>query len=101
MFFNLSYKGYDSDGHLFHGEVLGLKAVITFQGTTVDEIEEAFRDSVDDYLEWCEKRGIDPEKCYSGRLSLRIPPELHAKIAVLASQKGKSINAYIVDKLSA
>lgn len=41
---------------IFHGEVAALKAVITFQGTTVDEIEQAFKDSIDDYLDWCRER---------------------------------------------
>jgi predicted HicB family RNase H-like nuclease len=58
----LKYKGYtgyvvyDDEARLFHGEVVAIKAVITFQGTTVDEIEQAFKDSVDDYLDWCEER---------------------------------------------
>ena len=59
----MNYKGYlghvtyDSDAKLFHGEVVGLKDVITFQGTHVKELEKAFKDSVDDYLAWCKGRG--------------------------------------------
>jgi predicted HicB family RNase H-like nuclease len=55
----MKYKGYigqvayDDKAKIFHGEVIGLKDMITFQGTTVKEIEKAFRNSVDDYLEWC------------------------------------------------
>jgi len=48
---------YDAKGHIFHGEILGLKDVITFQGTTVDELEEAFKESIEDYLSWCKERG--------------------------------------------
>ncbi len=64
----MKYKGYcgdvvyDDDAELFHGEVIGLKDVITFQGTTVSEIEQAFKDSVDDYLMWCQERGEEPGK---------------------------------------
>lgn len=103
----LNYKGYsgfvvyDDEAHIFHGEVVGLKAVITFQGTTVDEIEQAFKDSVDDYLDWCKERNKEPEKAYSGKFNLRMPPELYAKIAVEAAQQKMSINSYIVRKLSA
>lgn len=67
----LKYKGYigfviyDEEASIFHGEVVGLKAVITFQGTIVDEIEQAFRDSVDDYLDWCAERGVTPESAYA------------------------------------
>lgn len=106
----LKYKGYsgfvvyDDDARIFHGEVAGLKAVITFQGTTVDEIEQAFKDSIDDYLDWCKEREVEPEKTYpektySGKFSLRMPPDLYVKIAVLAAQNGMSTNAYIVNKL--
>jgi len=64
----MNYKGYmghgeyDAEAKLFHGEVIGLKDIITFQGTTVEEIEKAFRDSIDDYLMWCKERGEEPEK---------------------------------------
>lgn len=58
----MKYKGYtghveyDDEAKIFHGEVLGIKDVVTFQGTTVDEIEQAFKDSVDDYLAFCKER---------------------------------------------
>ena len=64
----MEYRGYtakvefDSDAKLFHGKVLELRDVITFQGTSVAELEEEFRASVDDYLEWCAERGEEPEK---------------------------------------
>lgn len=101
----LKYKGYtgyvvfDDEARIFHGEVAALKAVITFQGTTVDEIEQAFKDSIEDYLEWCEKRGKDPEKPYSGKLNLRMPPDLYAKVVANAAQEGLSINSYILKRL--
>src|ERR1700761_9031672 len=59
----MKYKGYtghveyDDEAKIFHGEVLGIKDIVTFQGTTVDEIEQAFKDSVDDYLAFCAERG--------------------------------------------
>ena len=40
---------------------------VTFQATSVEELEGAFRDSVDDYLEFGEERGEDPDKPFSGR----------------------------------
>ena len=103
----LKYKGYagyviyDDEAHIFHGEVIGLKAVITFQGTTVDEIEEAFKDSIDDYIEWCKERGKEPEKAYSGKFNLRMSPELYVKVAAQAAHEGLSMNAYILKRLNA
>ena len=101
----LKYKGYlgraelDDEAGLFHGEVLGLKDVITFQGRSVDEIEQAFRDSIDDYLEFCADRGEEPDQVFSGRLMLRLPPELHRKAWLGARREGKSLNQWITDRL--
>lgn len=103
----LSYKGYkgyvvyDDEAEIFHGEVVGLNAVITFQGTTVTEIKQAFKDSIDDYLVWCEERGKSPEKSFSGKFNLRMSPDLYTKIYIQAAQKGMSINSYIIQKLKA
>lgn len=53
----MKYKGYiakveyDSDAKLFHGEVIGLKDTITFQGTNPEELEREFKKSVDVYLD--------------------------------------------------
>jgi predicted HicB family RNase H-like nuclease len=74
----MKYKGYqgqvtdDEDAKLFHGEVVGLKDVVTFQGTSVDELEQAFKDSVDEYLDFCKELGRTPEKLFSGNLLLRL-----------------------------
>ena len=103
----MKYKGYfgdikefDAEAGIIHGEVVGLKDVITFQGTTVQELKQAFHDSVDDYLVWCEERGEKPEKTYSGNFRLRIKPELHAHLALEAVRRGISLNELINGKLS-
>lgn len=101
----LKYKGYtgvvtfDDEAMIFHGEVCGLRDVITFQGTTPDEIKREFETSVDGYLNWCDELGQVPEKPYSGNIRLRIPPELHAKIAAHAKMDGISLNKYISSTL--
>ncbi len=101
----MKYKGYegrvayDAEAKVFHGEVVGLKDVITFQGTSVREIENAFHDSVDDYLEWCKERGEQPEKAFSGKLNLRIPPSLHAELSRKANAAGISLNDLIISHL--
>ena len=102
----MEYKGYighvefDDDAEIFHGEVINTRDVITFQGKTVDEIKQAFRDSVEDYLEYCAKLGQQPEKPFTGKFMLRIPPDLHRKIYVAAKQSGESINAWIKEQLA-
>jgi len=101
----MKYKGYlgevsyDANAKIFHGDVIGLKDVITFQGTTVKEIEQAFKDSINDYIAWCKKRGEKPEKTFSGNLRIRISPDLHAELSHLAVTQGLSLNSLIIDKL--
>jgi predicted HicB family RNase H-like nuclease len=73
--------------------------VITFQGRTVDELKGAFRESVDDYLEFCASRGEEPDKPYSGRFLLRVDPELHRKLVELSTDEGESLNTWIASRL--
>jgi len=97
----MEYKGYlgvvefDDKAQLFHGDVINTRDVITFQGTSVEEIQKAFHDSIDDYLEWCEKDGVNPEKPYSGKFNLRLSPELHREVAVTAKKLKISINSFV------
>jgi len=97
----MNYKGYhgqvtyDEDAKLFHGEVVGLRDVITFQGTSVEALEQAFKDSVDEYLDFCAELGRTPEKPFSGKLMLRLPPEIHERAAYKAKSCGLSLNAWI------
>jgi predicted HicB family RNase H-like nuclease len=97
----MEYKGYlgiveyDDKAKVFHGDIINTRDVITFQGTSVQEIENAFKESVDDYLEWCEQDGITPEKPYSGKFNLRLSPELHREVAVTAKKLKISINKFV------
>ena len=90
----MEYKGYtgqvefDAEAGLFHGEVLDTRDVITFQGTTVDDIQQAFRESVDDYLDFCNEPNENPDKPFSGRLMVRLTSDLHRKLYVEARRDG-------------
>lgn len=101
----MEYNGYignvefDDGANIFRGEVINLRDVITFQGSTVMELRKAFRASVDDYLEFCEARGESPEKPYSGKFMVRIEPELHKAVAMHAKVERKSLNAWVRDTL--
>jgi hypothetical protein len=61
---------------------------------------DAFRDSVEDYLDFCAQRGETPEKPYSGKFIVRIEPELHKAIATRARIKRKSLNRWVHDVLA-
>lgn len=101
-----TYKGYtaqveiDPDANIICGRVLDIKDVITFKGKTVEEARQAFQDSVDDYLEWCEELGEEPDKPFSGKLPFRTTPEHHRKIFIAATIAGKSINAWMDEVLT-
>ena len=97
-----NYTGYvefDANAGVFHGEVLDTRAVITFQGISVAELEQAFCDSSDDYLEFCQQRGEKPDKPFSGRLMLRLSPVLHRQVYAQARWDGKSLNQWITETL--
>ena len=99
----MKYKGYfgtvtfDEEADIFHGEVVNTRDVITFQGRSVDEIRTAFKDSVNEYLKFCEELGEEPEKPYSGRIALRIPGDLHRTASSAAHAEGKSLNAWLTE----
>lgn len=97
----MNYKGYaarleysEEDG-LFVGHIAGIRDVVGFHGSSVAELRAAFVEAVDDHLDTCAKLGRAPQKPYSGKLSLRLEPELHATIAVKAELAHKSINQWI------
>jgi predicted HicB family RNase H-like nuclease len=102
----MEYRGYfanvefDDDANIFHGEVINLRDVITFEGETVNELKTAFHDSVDDYLTFCAERGEEPEKPYSGKFVIRVEPELHKNITIEAHKTGKSLNIWVKDAIS-
>jgi len=101
----MKYKGYlgevtyDDEAKIFHGEVIGLKDIITFQGKSVNELTQAFQDSINDYIAWCEKRNERPEKTYSGKLHIRMNPKLHEHLAIQAIKQGISLNDLVNQKL--
>jgi predicted HicB family RNase H-like nuclease len=101
----LRYRDYiatieaDEDGGFFHGEVINTRAVLTFQGKSLDELKHEFAETIADYEEWCKQRGKEPERPYSGSLTLRMPPDLHRRVAEAAARSGKSINGFIKDTL--
>lgn len=96
----MNHKGYTArieyshEDDCFVGHIAGIKDVVGFHGDSVAELHEAFAEAVDDYLETCERLGRAPQKPYSGKVMLRIDPQLHAQAAAIAEAKGKSLNAW-------
>lgn len=101
----MEYKGYighvefDDEADILHGEVINTRDVITFQAKSVEELHQVFRESVDDYLEFCANRGESPDRPFSGKFSLRLDPELHRRLYLAAQTKKKSLNAWLTETL--
>lgn len=101
----MTYKGYeasiayDEEAELFHGEVMNLRDVITFQGQSVAELKIALTDSVEDYLAFCKDRGETPEKPFSGQFVVRVEPPLHRALATAARKAGLSLNKWVATTL--
>lgn len=101
----MKHKGYSArieysdEDSCFVGHIAGIRDVVGFHGEAVGELRAAFAEAVDDYLETCTKAGKEPQKPYSGKLMLRIPPKVHAAVAQAAEVSGKSINQWAADKL--
>ena len=102
----LSYKGFmgsvafSEKDNVFFGKIEGINGLVNFEGESVSELTHAFQEAVDDYLAYCKEEGIEPHKSYSGSLNIRISPDTHSRIAVLAKQAGISINAFIIFRTS-
>jgi predicted HicB family RNase H-like nuclease len=101
----MSYKGYaarieySDEDDCFVGHIAGINDIVGFHGDSVSELHAAFEEAVDDYLDACKKAGRSPQKPYSGHIMLRVPPELHAKVAMLAQAHGQSLNSWVAGVL--
>lgn len=94
----LQYKDYLASLHfnakdeVFHGRMLGIDDLISFEGTTVKELKKAFHEAVDGYLQTCHQLGKEPNKTYKGSFNIRIGTELHREAAIVAAQNNISLN---------
>ncbi len=91
----LAHIEYDAEADIFHGEVINIRDVITFQGKSTEELRRALEDSVEDYLEFCKERGEQPNLPFSGHFSLRVSPQLHKQIILAAEKSGKNMDNWI------
>lgn len=92
------YKGYftnicySAEDKVLHGKIEGIADLVTFECESLDGIENEFHNAVDDYIAFCEENGKSPEKTYKGTFNVRIEPNLHREISLLAIKNGMSLN---------
>lgn len=101
----MEYKGYygtvefsSADGLLF-GKVIGVNSLISFEGDSVQSLRTDFEGAVDDYLEMCADRGLEPEKAYKGNFNVRVSPELHKTLAMYSASRGKTLNSAVEEAI--
>ena len=90
---------YDADAQIFHGEIVNLRDVITFEGCSVEELKTAFADSIDDYIEYCRELGEEPEQPYSGQLLVKVEPGLHRAVVSAARRSGVTPDEWVAQAL--
>ncbi len=101
----MTHKGYtarielDDRDNIFVGRILGVRSIISFHGETVTKLRSEFKKAIEDYLAECAELGLKPEKPASGKLLLRVPPEVHGKALVVAQAAGKSLNQWATEVL--
>lgn len=101
------YKGYqgvvefDYDANIFFGEVVDLRDVITFQGRSVKELEQSFKDSIDEYLSFCEELERSPDKPFSGQFVVQVTPQIHRAIANHARIVNVNLETWVSEALQA
>ena len=91
---------YSDEDDCFIGHIAGINDVVGFHANSVSELHAAFEEAVDDYIQTCEKTGRSPQKPYSGKIMLRVPPEIHARAAMMAEAHGKSLNSWVTELLA-
>jgi len=102
---NLEYKGYtgsieySKEDGLLYGKVLGIRGLISYEGSTGLELEEDFKASIDDYLELCKAKDVKAEKPFKGSFNVRIPSELHREAAIRAAEENMNLNSFVKEAI--
>lgn len=102
----MEYKGYvgsvefSEEDCIFFGKVMGIRALLSYEGSTARELVADFHGAVDDYLAMCEAEGKEPEKAFKGSFNVRISPELHKQLVVRATAQQMSLNSYVEQALA-
>lgn len=102
----MEYKGYlgsvefSEEDALFYGKVLGIRALVSYEGNNAQELIADFHDAVDDYLELCAQQGKEPERAYKGSFNVRISPELHKQAVVAAMSHNMTLNSFVESSIA-
>ncbi len=97
----MQYNGYNAkveysdEDKCFFGVIIGINDSISFEGQSIEELKEAFKEAVEDYLDMCKRLSKEPEKTYKGSFNVRINPMLHKQAALVAAANGLTLNKLV------
>lgn len=101
----MEYKGYygtvefSSADNILFGKIIGIDSLVSYEGSSLDELRSDFEAAVDDYLELCAENGIEPDKTYKGSFNVRISPELHRSLALFSASHNQSLNTSVEEAI--
>jgi predicted HicB family RNase H-like nuclease len=91
---------YSAEDEVFHGKIEGIDGLVTFEAENSKDLKKAFEEAVDDYVIFCNEKGINPYKSFTGTFNVRVKPELHKKAYQRALLRGVSLNQVVSEALS-
>ena len=95
----LGSVNYSDEDRVFYGKVAYIRSLISYEGTDVDSLRQAFEEAVDDYLELCREEGTEPEQPFKGSFNVRTGSALHRRAAMFAKEKGVNLNKLVTEAL--
>jgi predicted HicB family RNase H-like nuclease len=96
----ISTVKYSEEDNAFIGRMEGIDSIVSFEGQSVEELKSAFREAVESYLDFCNRKGIScPQKSYTGVFNVRINSDLHRRAAIAAKLRGNTLNAFVKESI--
>ncbi len=101
----LEYRGYDgsvlysAEDRVLHGRILGIRDMVSFEGTDVKSLQRNFKAAVDEYLAFCKAEGKTPDVPFKGSFNIRISQDLHQQAALYAEEHDLKLNAVVQQAL--
>lgn len=85
---------YSDEDECFVGRIAGVRAVTGFHADSVVGLRQAFHEAVEHFIAVAKERGEEPEQPFTGRVMLRLPSQLHARVNASAQRAGLSVNQW-------
>ena len=103
----MEYKGYfgsvnyDDEDSLLFGQVEYIRSLVSYEGCDVESLRNNFHEAVDDYLALCQEKGIQPDESFKGSFNIRPGSTVHRRAAIVAKERGISLNQLATEALEA